>query len=120
MLQLVGTIAQLVEVIRVVYEDTTPYILYKLWQPVVNTDKHGHGVNHFGTIARWGISLHILSFWYGTDNRREKFVAMCRDPDVQTLTWQSYTTKKLVRRRPFAHIRVFFKDVAQLLGLARA
>jgi len=25
-----------------------------------------------------------------------------------------------VRRRPFAHIRVFFKDVAQLLGLARA
>jgi geranylgeranyl reductase len=45
---------------------------------------------------------------------------MCRDPDVQTLTWQAYTTKKLVRRRPFAHIRVFFKDVAQLLGLARA
>jgi len=26
----------------------------------------------------------------------------------------------LVRRRPFAHIRVFVKDVAQLLGLARA
>ena len=67
----------------------------------------------------WVLGL-LQRFWYGTDKRREKFVAMCRDPDVQTLTWQSYTTKKLVRRRPFAHIRVFFKDLAQLLGLARA
>ena len=67
----------------------------------------------------WALGL-LQRFWYGTDKRREKFVAMCRDPDVQTLTWQSYTTKKLVRRRPFAHIRVFVKDVAQLLGLARA
>ena len=67
----------------------------------------------------WALGL-LQRFWYGTDKRREKFVAMCRDPDVQTLTWQSYTTKKLVRRRPAAHIRVFFKDVAQLLGLARA
>ena len=67
----------------------------------------------------WALGL-LQRFWYGTDKRREKFVAMCRDPDVQTLTWQAYTTKKLVRRRPFAHIRVFFKDVAQLLGLARA
>ena len=66
----------------------------------------------------WALGL-LQRFWYGTDKRREKFVAMCRDPDVQTLTWQSYTTKKLVRRRPFAHIRVFFKDVVQLLGLAR-
>jgi geranylgeranyl reductase len=67
----------------------------------------------------WVLGL-LQRFWYGTDKRREKFVAMCRDPDVQTLTWQSYTTKKLVRRRPVAHIRVFFKDLAQLLGLARA
>ena len=67
----------------------------------------------------WVLGL-LQRFWYGTDKRREKFVAMCRDPDVQTLTWQSYTTKKLVRKRPAAHIRVFFKDLAQLLGLARA
>ena len=66
----------------------------------------------------WVLGL-LQKFWYGTDKRREKFVAMCRDPDVQSLTWQSYTTKKLVRKRPLAHIRVFFKDVAQLLGLAR-
>jgi geranylgeranyl reductase len=28
--------------------------------------------------------------------------------------------KKLVRRDPMAHVRIFFKDVAHLLGLAKA
>ena len=59
-------------------------------------------------------------FWYSSDKRREKFVHMCRDPDVQYLTWQSYTQKELVRAKPKAHVRIFFKDLAQLLGLARA
>jgi geranylgeranyl reductase len=27
--------------------------------------------------------------------------------------------KKLVRKKPIAHVRIFFKDVAHLLGLAR-
>ncbi len=67
----------------------------------------------------WILGL-LQRFWYGTDRRREKFVAMCRDPDVQTLTWQSYTTKKLVRHRPLAHLRVLIKDIGQLLGLAKA
>jgi geranylgeranyl reductase len=62
----------------------------------------------------------LQRFWYSSDKRREKFVAMCRDPDVQYLTWQSYTQKELVRERPRAHVRIFFKDLAQLLGLARA
>ncbi len=62
----------------------------------------------------------LQRFWYGSDKRREKFVHMCRDPDVQYLTWQSYTQKELVRERPKAHVRIFFKDLAQLLGLARA
>jgi geranylgeranyl reductase len=62
----------------------------------------------------------LQRFWYGSDKRREKFVAMCRDPDVQYLTWQSYTQKELVRERPKAQVRIFFKDLAQLLGLARA
>ncbi len=43
---------------------------------------------------------------------------MCRDPDVQRITWEAYMRKELVRRSPMAHLRVFFKDVAQLLGLA--
>ena len=59
-------------------------------------------------------------FWYSSDKRREKFVDICRDPDVQYLTWQSYTQKELVRERPTAHVRIFFKDLAQLLGFARA
>lgn len=57
-------------------------------------------------------------FWYKNDKRRERFVSMCRDPDVQMLTWQAYMNKKLVRGRPGAHMRIFFKDMAHLLGLA--
>jgi len=58
-------------------------------------------------------------FWYSSDKRRERFVAMCKDPDVQFLTWQAYTQKRLVRSRPVAHAKIFFKDMAHLLGLAR-
>jgi geranylgeranyl reductase len=59
-------------------------------------------------------------FWYSSDKRRERFVSMCRDPDVQQLTWQAYMHKKLVRARPMAHMRIFFKDLAHLFGLVRA
>lgn len=58
-------------------------------------------------------------FWYGSNARRERFVSICRDPDVQRLTWQAYLHKRLVRAEPAAHARIFFKDVAHLLGLAR-
>jgi len=57
-------------------------------------------------------------FWYRNDWTRERFVAMCRDPDVQRLTWESYMNKELVRRKPVAHVRIFFKDLAHLFGLA--
>jgi geranylgeranyl diphosphate/geranylgeranyl-bacteriochlorophyllide a reductase len=57
-------------------------------------------------------------FWYSSDKRREKFVSICRDPDVQRLTWESYMNKELVRRDPLAHVRIFFKDLAHLVGLA--
>lgn len=59
-------------------------------------------------------------FWYSSDKRRERFVSICRDPDVQHLTWQAYMHKKLVRAKPLAHMRIFFKDMAHLLGLVRA
>jgi geranylgeranyl reductase len=58
-------------------------------------------------------------FWYHSDKRRERFVSICRDPDVQRLTWQAYLHKKLVRAKPVAHARIFFKDLAHLLGWAR-
>ncbi len=35
------------------------------------------------------------------------------------LTWESYTEKKLVRKGPMAHVKIFLKDMAHLLGLAR-
>ncbi|WP_448585247.1 geranylgeranyl diphosphate reductase [Thermaurantiacus sp.] len=57
-------------------------------------------------------------FWYGSDRRRERFVKICEDPDVQSLTWQGYCEKKLVRARPAAHVRIFFKDLAHLVGSA--
>lgn len=58
-------------------------------------------------------------FWYSSDKRRERFVSICDDPDVQELTWQAYMNKELVKAKPAAHARIFFKDMAHLLGLAR-
>ncbi len=63
-----------------------------------------------------GIMQH---FWYSSDKRRERFVAMCRDKDVQRLTFDAYMNKRLVRAKPFAHVKIFLKDMAHLLGLAR-
>jgi len=57
-------------------------------------------------------------FWYSNDMLRERFVKICKDPDVQKLTWEAYMNKKLVRAKPMAHVRIFFKDVAHLVGLA--
>jgi geranylgeranyl reductase len=56
-------------------------------------------------------------FWYRNDKRRERFVKMCADPDVQRLTWEAYMNKKLVRRDPMAHVRIFIKDLGHLFGL---
>jgi geranylgeranyl diphosphate/geranylgeranyl-bacteriochlorophyllide a reductase len=56
-------------------------------------------------------------FWYRNDQRRERFVKMCADPDVQRLTWEAYMNKRLVRRDPLAHVRIFFKDLGHLFGL---
>ena len=52
--------------------------------------------------------------WYRSDGLRERFVSICRDKDVQQLTWDSYMNKELVRAKPAAHVRIFFKDLAHL------
>ncbi len=59
----------------------------------------------------------LQKFWYSSDRRRERFVSMCRDPDVQRLTWEAYMNKRLVRASPGAHLRILFKDIGHLLGL---
>jgi geranylgeranyl reductase len=62
----------------------------------------------------------MQNFWYATDNRRERFVRICGDKDVQSLTWTAYMNKALVRAKPAAHLRIFLKNMAHLTGLARA
>ncbi len=71
--------------------------------------------SHGQTFWVLGIMQH---FWYRSDKRRESFVKMCADPDVQRLTWEAYTNKKLVRADPGAHMRIFFKDMGHLLGVS--
>ena len=58
-------------------------------------------------------------FWYTNDKRRERFVHICKDKDVQQMTFESYMNKKLTRKKPMDQLRIFFKDMAHLLGLAR-
>ena len=71
-----------------------------------------------------GMTFRILGimqyFWYGSDAMRERFVAMCADKDVQRLTWQGYMDKKIVYADPLAHVKIFFKDLGHLLGVAKA
>ena len=59
-------------------------------------------------------------FWYSSDKRRESFVKICEDRDVQRLTFDAYMNKELKRADPLAHARIFFKDLAHLFGFARA
>jgi geranylgeranyl reductase len=61
----------------------------------------------------------LQRFWYSSDARRERFVSICRDPDVQRLTWEAYMYKRLVRARPLAHLRIFCKDLLHLFGVVR-
>ena len=67
----------------------------------------------------WVLGI-MQRFWYSTDKRRESFVKICKDKDVQQLTLESYMNKELARKKPMAHVRIFFKDMAHLLGLVRA
>jgi geranylgeranyl diphosphate/geranylgeranyl-bacteriochlorophyllide a reductase len=66
----------------------------------------------------WILGL-MQRYWYTNDSRRERFVAICRDHDVQQLTWDAYMNKALVRARPLSHFRIFFKNIVHLTGLAR-
>jgi geranylgeranyl reductase len=60
----------------------------------------------------------LQHFWYRNDKRREGFVKICADKDVQRLTWQGYMEKELVKANHAAHAKIFFKDLAHLIGLS--
>ncbi|MEM7718923.1 MAG: geranylgeranyl diphosphate reductase [Pseudomonadota bacterium] len=57
--------------------------------------------------------------YYKSDERRERFVSLCHDVDVQRLTFEAYMNKKLVRARPMAHLKIGIKNLAHLTGLVR-
>ena len=71
-----------------------------------------------GSIFWW---LGVMQrFWYSNDRRRERFVRICEDRDVQELTFEGYMRKQLVKARPLAHAKIFWKNIGHLTGLARA
>ena len=55
--------------------------------------------------------------YYRSDERRERFVSLCHDIDVQRLTFEAYMNKKLVKARPMAHIKIGIKNLAHLTRL---
>lgn len=58
--------------------------------------------------------------YYKSDDRRERFVSLCHDVDVQKLTFESYMNKKLVNKRPWAHLKIAVKNLAHPTGLISA
>jgi geranylgeranyl reductase len=52
--------------------------------------------------------------YYKSDERRERFVSLCHDVDVQRLTFEAYMNKKLVKARPMAHLKIGLKNLAHL------
>jgi geranylgeranyl reductase len=58
--------------------------------------------------------------YYQSDERRERFVSLCHDVDVQRLTFEAYMNKKLVKARPLAHLKIGLKNVAHLTGIVPA
>jgi geranylgeranyl reductase len=55
--------------------------------------------------------------YYRSDERRERFVSLCHDVDVQRLTFEAYMNKKLVHARPLAHLKIGIKNLAHLMRL---
>ena len=58
--------------------------------------------------------------YYRSDERRERFVSLCHDVDVQKLTFEAYMNKQLVRARPLAHLKIGWKFIAHLTGIVPA
>ena len=68
-----------------------------------------------GTVFR--VLQTMQDTYYRSDERRERFVSLCHDRDVQRLTFEAYMNKKLSRGRPFAHLKIGLKNLLHLSGL---
>lgn len=58
--------------------------------------------------------------YYHSDERRERFVSLCHDVDVQKLTFEAYMNKRLIKARPMAHLKIGLKNLAHLTRLVSA
>ena len=58
----------------------------------------------------------MQAVWYRNDWLRERFVGLCRDRDVQRLTWIAYCEKQLVRAQHSAHARLLVKNAANVVA----
>ena len=68
-----------------------------------------------GTVFR--VLRSMQDAYYRSDERRERFVSLCHDVDVQKLTFEAYMNKKLVKARPMAHVKIGIKNMAHLLRI---
>ncbi len=68
-----------------------------------------------GTVFR--VLRSMQDAYYKSDERRERFVSLCHDVDVQKLTFEAYMNKKLVSARPLAHLKIGMKNIAHLTRL---
>lgn len=72
-------------------------------------------VKEHGTVFK--VLRSMQDAYYKSDERRERFVSLCHDLDVQKLTFEAYMNKKLVSARPFAHLKIGVKNVMHLMAL---
>ncbi|MDZ7904669.1 MAG: geranylgeranyl diphosphate reductase [Cypionkella sp.] len=74
-------------------------------------------IKEHGTVFK--VLRSMQDAYYKSDERRERFVSLCHDVDVQKLTFDAYMNKKLVSARPLAHLKIGIKNVAHLMGFVR-
>jgi geranylgeranyl reductase len=72
-------------------------------------------IKEHGTVFK--VLRSMQDAYYRSDERRERFVSLCHDIDVQRLTFEAYMNKKLVAARPLAHLKIGVKNLAHLLRL---
>jgi geranylgeranyl reductase len=58
--------------------------------------------------------------YYKNDDRRERFVSLCHDLDVQRLTFEAYMNKEMKFSKPLAHLKIGLKNMLHLTGLVKA
>lgn len=71
-------------------------------------------IKEHGTVFK--VLRSMQDAYYKSDERRERFVSLCHDVDVQKLTFDAYMNKKLVNARPLAHLKIGFKNIRHLMG----